>query len=160
VIEPRLSITVPTAQDIPALMRNDQWITIESRSAQLVFIEQSAKIECGGAFNTTVPAELFELTRSRVPAIRAKAQRKQRPPYRLPAMSNEQEFERWQMIRGKAVTGSYVTKIELINYIEASFHTSLTYGWIPCFLQRRANEIRKAIVTPGELPKLQVSHGI
>jgi hypothetical protein len=60
------------------------------------------------------------------------------------------------MIQDKAVTGSYVKRRELINYIEANFRTSFTYGWIYCFLQRRADEVRKAIVTPGELPRFQV----
>jgi hypothetical protein len=60
-------------------MGSHEWITVESRGVQLVFIEQFAKIECGVTFEATVLTELFEFTRSRVPAIRATAQGKQRP---------------------------------------------------------------------------------
>jgi hypothetical protein len=77
VIEPRSSTITITGQDICALLRNDEWIAIESRNVQHVFIEQLAKTECGVTFDTTVLAKLFELTRSRVRAIRAKAQRRQ-----------------------------------------------------------------------------------
>jgi hypothetical protein len=59
VIEPRLSTTSLTAQDIRTLMHNDEWIAIESRIAQLAFIEQFTKTECGVTFDATVLAELF-----------------------------------------------------------------------------------------------------
>jgi hypothetical protein len=84
VIEPHLSTTALTAQDIRAPMRNDEWITIEPRKAQLVLIEQFTKTECGVTFDSTVLAELFELARSRVREIRVMAERKQPPPYHPP----------------------------------------------------------------------------
>jgi hypothetical protein len=99
-----------------------------------VFIEQFAKTECCGTFDTTVLAEPFELARARVRTVCGKAPRKQQAPYRPHALSDEQEFELCQMIRDKAVTGNYVTKRESINDIEANFCTNLTYGWIHCFL--------------------------
>jgi hypothetical protein len=55
-IEPPLSTTALTVQDIRALMNRDEWIAIESRNAQLAFIEQFAKTECGVTFHTTVLA--------------------------------------------------------------------------------------------------------
>jgi hypothetical protein len=130
VIKPPISTTALTAQDIRAVMRNNEWIPVESRNPQLMYIEQLAKTECGITFDTTVPAELFELTHFCVRAIRAKAQRKQQPPYCPPAVSDEHEFELCQMIRDKAVTSSYVTKRVLINYIETNLRISLTYGSI------------------------------
>jgi hypothetical protein len=142
VIEPSLSTTALTGQNLRAFTRNDEWIAIESRTTQLLFIEQFA--------------ELSELTRSRVRAIHAKVQRKQRPPCHPLVLSDEQEFELCQMIRDKAVTSNYVKQRGLINYIEANFRTRLTYAWIRCFLQGRADEVRKAIVAPGELPRLEV----
>jgi hypothetical protein len=98
------------AQDIRALMRNDEWIAIESWNAQLAFIRQFAKTECGIIFDTTGLAELFKFTRARMPAVRAKRQRKHHPPYRPLALPDEQEFEPCQMIPDKAVTGNYVRK--------------------------------------------------
>jgi hypothetical protein len=109
-------------------MLNNKWIAIESRNAQLVFIEQFAKTKCGVTIDITVFVALFELTRSRVRAIGVKAQSQQRSPYRPLALSDEQEFELYQKIRDKAITGTYVRKRELINCIEANFRTNLTYG--------------------------------
>jgi hypothetical protein len=57
------------------------------------------------------------------------------------------------MMRDKAVAHNYVRKMKLINDIEANFHANITYGWIDCFLQLRADEVREAVVAPGELPK-------
>jgi hypothetical protein len=110
VIKPRLSTTALTVQDIRALVRNDEWIAIESRNCHLVFIKQFAKTKCGTTFDSTVLAELFELTRSRVRGIRAKAQRNQRSPCRPPAVFDKQESELCQIVRDKADTGNYVTK--------------------------------------------------
>jgi hypothetical protein len=55
VIEPPLSPTDHTVRDIHVLMRNNEWTAIDSRNAQLVFIEQFAKIKCGGTFNIKYP---------------------------------------------------------------------------------------------------------
>jgi hypothetical protein len=60
------------------------------------------------------------------------------------------------MIREKAITGNYVTRRELLNCVEANFHASLTYGWIRCFPERRADFVKKTIMAQGELPRLQV----
>jgi hypothetical protein len=47
IIEPHLSATALTAQDIRALFRNEGWIAIESRNAQPVFLEELAQNNCG-----------------------------------------------------------------------------------------------------------------
>jgi hypothetical protein len=93
-----------------------------------VFIEQFAKTECGVTIDITVLAELFELTRSRMRAGRAKALSRQESPSRLPALSDEQELELCQIMPGKAVTDNYVAQRELINYIEANHRVSLAHG--------------------------------
>jgi hypothetical protein len=59
------------------------------------------------------------------------------------------------MIREKATKGNYVMKRELLNSVDANFHANLTYDWIRCFLERRADFLSKASVAPGELPKFQ-----
>jgi hypothetical protein len=60
------------------------------------------------------------------------------------------------MIRDKAVTGSYVTKRELINCIRANFRANRIYWWIHCFLRCRPDDVSKAVVGPGEPPRLRV----
>jgi hypothetical protein len=79
IIEPRLSATALTAQDIRALFRNEEWIAIEWQNAQLVFVEEFTQRDYGVTFETACLAGLFELTRSRVRTIRAKTQKEQRP---------------------------------------------------------------------------------
>jgi hypothetical protein len=89
-------------------------------------MEEFTQKGCGVILDTTHLADVFELTRSRVRTIREKAQKKQQPPHRLLALSDEQEFQLCEMIREKAITENYVTKRELLNYVEANFHASLT----------------------------------
>jgi hypothetical protein len=61
-----------------------------------------------------------------------------------------------KVVRGKLdIQSRYVTKREFLNYVEANFHASLTYGSIRCFLECQADFV-KIIVAPGELPRLQV----
>jgi hypothetical protein len=93
-----------------------------------VLIEQFTITECGVTFDTTLLAESFELTRSGMRAIRAKAPSREGPPYHPPILSDEQEFELCQMIRDQAVADNYVVKRELINDVEANRRTNLAYG--------------------------------
>jgi hypothetical protein len=49
------------------------------------------------------------------------------------------------MIQEKAITGNYIPKRGLFSSGEASFHASLTYSWICCFLERRADFAKKQL---------------
>jgi hypothetical protein len=138
IIESRLSATAPTAQDIRALFRNEEWISIESRDAQLVFVEEFAQKDCGVTFDTICLTDLFELTRSRIRTICTRAQKKQQPSHRPLALSNEQELQPCEMVREKVITRTYVKKRAFLNYVEANFHASLTNGWIRCLLESQA----------------------
>jgi hypothetical protein len=126
IIEPHLSTTALTAQDMSAVFRNEEWIAIESRNAQLVFVEEFTQKGCCITLDTTCIADEFELNRSRVRAIREKAPKNQRPPHCLLALSHERELQLCEMIQEKAITGNYVTKRELLNYVKANFHSNLT----------------------------------
>jgi hypothetical protein len=76
IIEPRLSATALMAHNIRPLFRNAEWITVESRNAQLVFVEEFARKDCGITFDILCLADVFELTRSRIRTIHAKAQKR------------------------------------------------------------------------------------
>jgi hypothetical protein len=68
-IEPRVSATALTVHATRALFRNEEWIPIESRNAQLVFVEESAQKGCGVTLDTACLTDRFELTRSRARTI-------------------------------------------------------------------------------------------
>jgi hypothetical protein len=67
-----------------------------------VFVEEFAQKDCGVTLDTTCLAEVFELTPSSVLTIHKKTQKKQRPPHRPLALSNEQKLQFCEMIREKA----------------------------------------------------------
>jgi hypothetical protein len=75
IIEPHLFATVLAAQDVRVLFRNAEWIAIESRNAQLAFVEELAQKDRGITLNTTCLADVFDLTRSCVRTVRAKEQK-------------------------------------------------------------------------------------
>jgi hypothetical protein len=138
-IEPPLSTTALPAQDVPALLRNEESIALETRSAPLVFLQEFAQTKCGGAFNIASLADLFKLARSRVHTVRVTAANKSRAPHRPIALSNEQESELCLMTREKSIARNYVTKRELLNSIQEYFRVSVTYGWILCYLVFRSD---------------------
>jgi hypothetical protein len=124
---------------------HEEWIAIESRNAQLVFMEEFTQKGCGVTIETTYLADAFKLTRSCIRTIRAKAQKKQRPPHHPLALYNEQQLQLCEMIQEKTVTGNYGTKRELRNDVEVNFHASLTCGWIRCSLKHRADFVNKQL---------------
>jgi hypothetical protein len=132
--EPHRFATALTAQDLRALLRNKEWIALETRKAQLVFLEEFAQIECGWIFDVAKLANLFKLTRSRVHTLLVEAANRSRAPDRPLALFNKQESELCLIIREKAVAGNYATKREPLNYIEEYFRVHITDGWIRCFL--------------------------
>jgi hypothetical protein len=40
--------------------------------------------------------------------------------------------------------------------VQEEFHVTLTHGWINSFLSRRSADVAKAVVSPHELPRLQI----
>jgi hypothetical protein len=57
----------------PRAFSKEEWIAIESRNAQLVFMEEFAQKHCGVKLDTTCLAGGFDLTRSGVRTILEKA---------------------------------------------------------------------------------------
>jgi hypothetical protein len=155
-IEPRLYAAGFTAKNIRALLPNHEWIALDSRKGQLVFLQESDETECAVRFNSECLVELFELTRSRFRVLLAKARKQRRAPHRPAALSDHVESGLFRMIREKVHTDNYVTKREPPSCIETNFWLSLTSSWIHYFLQRRAAEVRNTIIAPRELPRLQV----
>jgi hypothetical protein len=67
----------------------------------------------------------------------------------------EQELLVCDSICEGSQTGNDVTQRELLSFLEERFHVTLTYGWISTFLSRHSEKVRRAIVSPRELPRLQ-----
>jgi hypothetical protein len=125
------------------LLRNEEWIALETWNGQLVFLEDLAQIEGSMAFHIASVADLFELTRPRVHNIRVKAANKSRAPHRPLALSNEQRSGLCLMICERAPVGNSATKMELLNVLEEHFGVSLTANSVRCFLQRRAPLVQR-----------------
>jgi hypothetical protein len=64
---PRLS-----GQAIRALLRSESWNALDSRNAQLVFLEEFARTECGIPLDSGHLSDPFNLTRERVCKILSK----------------------------------------------------------------------------------------
>jgi hypothetical protein len=62
------------------------------------------------------------------------------------------------MVREQAIAGIYVTQREVLNFVETEFRKPLTHGWLEYFLKQHSEDIRKAVLAPQELPRLQIPH--
>jgi hypothetical protein len=90
-IEPRISITGLSAQDIRALLRADEWCALESRNEQVVFLYDVARSEYSTSLPAVIIGQVFEIHEAHVWKIRSKAQKTARPGHRLFVLSSEQE---------------------------------------------------------------------
>jgi hypothetical protein len=48
--------------------------------------------------------------------------------------------------------------MEFLNYNKEYFRGGLTYGWIRCFFQRSVKLAQTTMISPNELPRLQIPH--
>jgi hypothetical protein len=60
------------------------------------------------------------------------------------------------MVRERVIAGIYFTQTEVLNFVETEFRKTLIHGWLECFLKRHSGDIRKAVLAPEELPRLQI----
>jgi hypothetical protein len=73
-IERALCNTGVTAQDVPALLRSDDWCTSHLRNEQLVFFYEFVKTEHSGSLTSEVLGQTFGIESSHVRKIRLKAE--------------------------------------------------------------------------------------
>jgi hypothetical protein len=78
-----------------------------------------------------------------------------RAPHRPLILTHEQGQILCGLIRNGCNTGNFVPQKELFNSVENMFGKALTYGWLNSFLSRHSQEVKRAIVSPQELPRLQ-----
>jgi hypothetical protein len=156
VLEPLLCATPLTAQDIRAVVRSDQWNTLQSRNAQVAFLAELAERQCGIQLLNPSLAEAFGQTASHIRTIRAKLRKKQKPPRRPLSLTNDQEKAIREMVRERAIAGIYVTQREVLNFVETEFRKTLRHEWSDCFLKRQSGDIRKIILAPQDLHTLQI----
>jgi hypothetical protein len=154
-LDERLAHTPLSGQDLRALLRSEVWNALDSRNAQLVFLDEFARVECGKPLNSGHLADVFDLTRDRVRRVLAKWKNTRGAAHRPMSLTIEQEQIVCAFIRDGSDTGNYVTQRQLLNYIEENFQKTLTYGWVESFLSRHAEEVKSADVSPRELPRLQ-----
>jgi hypothetical protein len=73
-IERALCNTGVTAQDVPALLRSDDWCALHSRNEQLVFFFEFFKTECSRSLTSEVLGQAFGIEPSHIRKIRSKAE--------------------------------------------------------------------------------------
>jgi hypothetical protein len=60
------------------------------------------------------------------------------------------------MVLERVIAGIYVIQRKVLNFVEVEFQKTLIHGRLECFLKRHSGEIRKAVLAPEELPRLQI----
>jgi hypothetical protein len=116
-IEPRVSITGISAQDIHALLRDGEWCTLESRNQKVVLLSDFAM----GEYSVSIPAafigRVFGVYDARVWIIRSKAQKAARPSYRPFALSSEQDSVTIAFVERRYNDENFVTPRDPLNFV-------------------------------------------
>jgi transposase len=144
VIGPRLSMNPLTAQNIRALFRLGEWKALESRNSQLVYLADSAQLECGITLDAAHLADVFELARGLVRTVRSKARARRKAPYRPRMLTEDQEQTACEFIRNGGRNGNFTEQRDLLNFVETHFRKTLTHGWMRSFFRRDGGEIKKS----------------
>jgi hypothetical protein len=129
-IERRLSIAGFSAQDIRALLREDEWCALESRSQQVVFLYDFTKSKCPISLPAVIIRRVFGIHEAHVWKIRSKPQKTARLGHRTFELSYEQERAIITSIERGHSDGNFVTQRDLLNFVEFQFGKCLTSAWV------------------------------
>jgi hypothetical protein len=73
--------------------------------------------ECGLQLPNRSLSESFGLTASHVSTIRLKARKKQKAPHRPLSLTDDREKAIREILRERAIAGTYVTEREVLNFL-------------------------------------------
>jgi hypothetical protein len=155
-IERALYATGVPAHDIRAMLRCDAWRTLESRNEQVVFFHDFVKTECGITLPADVLGRAFGIEASHVRKLRSKAGKTPKPPYRPPALDQDQIAAVVAFIESGHRTHNYVTQRDVLRFIETNHQKCLTYPWMSNFLRVHGDLICQSIIRPRENVRLEV----
>lgn len=155
VLIPLLQKTMMSGQDIRALGRCDGFSDCDSRNAQLLFVRDFCRTNCGITANNAFLSVAFGLSPGNVAKILCKARKAPQAPGRPLSLTEDQEAAVIAYIHETSRTRNFVTRAAILRFIEENMGKTLTHGWIHTFLSRHAGEVILRVARPQENPRLQ-----
>jgi hypothetical protein len=154
-LQPLLQRTMISGQDIRALLRCEEFSECDSRNAQLVFLRDFCRDNCGITANNAFLSVAFGISPGNVAKILCKARKQPRPPGRPLSLSEEEEAAVITYIRETSRARNFVTRAAVLRFVEETTRKTLTYSWIQAFVSRHEGEIALRVAKPQENPRLQ-----
>jgi hypothetical protein len=158
VLEPALSHTGLTGQDICARFRDTDWRSLDSRNRQVAFLYNFARCNCLLGLSNQVLGRIFQIAPQYVVKILCKSRNSSRPPHRPFTLEEDQEISVLDFIRHGFSAGNYVAQREVLSFIAESFGKTVTHGWLSSFLDCWSDHITRTVVSPQEQLRLQIPH--
>jgi hypothetical protein len=87
----KLASTSLSGQNVRALLRSEAWNELDSRNAQLVFLDTLAWIDCAFAIDSGHLAGIFDLSRDREQKVLTKLKGPSRSPPRPITITHDQK---------------------------------------------------------------------
>jgi hypothetical protein len=144
-------------QDIRVILRNEGFMAITTRNAQMANLKDLAWNLCQVSISPGDLAEIYEITEHHVRQILWKYAKKPDAHLGRPfSLTEDQEKQVIEEIKRRTFDEMYFTQAELLRWVISTMRVSLSQGWFVNFLKRYANEICIETVDPQEEPRLQV----
>jgi hypothetical protein len=115
------------------------------------FLNEFTEADCGIPLGSTELADIFEVRSSRVRTISVTANKRGR----VTIVGSNSKFIR----KKRSAVWSYgnsATQRQVLDFAEAEFRKTLPYGWLDSLLHQHPRKVRRAILAPQELPRLQI----
>jgi hypothetical protein len=134
VCEPVLTDTGLTAQDIRALFRDPDCLSLESRNQQVIFLFDFARFNSSLGLSNQFLARVFNISLQYLAKFHCKARKSEKPPHRPLAPDENQEISVLEFILSGFSSDNYITQREILSFVAANFGKQLTFGWRSSFL--------------------------
>jgi hypothetical protein len=152
---PLLQRTLISGRDIRALLRSDGFGECQSRNAQLLFVRDFCRTNCGITANNAFLSVGFDISAGNVAKILCKARKTCRAAGRPLSLTEEQEASVINYIRETSRARNFITRGAILRFIEETMWKTVTYSWLRSFLSRHGDEISLRVAKPQENPRLQ-----
>ena len=156
ILRERLRHTSLSLSDQRALLRNPDFLKLQTRNEQVIFMRDYCELECHTLLNNKRLGEIFGTSHGVISNIRKKAKNIKKELGRPKIFDDDEEGQILKYIFDMADKNKFVTKQELLHYIREQFHQEVTKGWLSGFFGRNVSQIGFTKAIPQDNTRLSV----
>ena len=155
-LEETLTTEIVTPAFKRQILRDNDFKALQTRNEQLFYLATNPNNNLTTKLNNNQLSRLFGITKNNVAHIKCHMKKQKKSRGNQQSLSNEQEKDVILHIQNEASLQHYMTKRDVITYVNETYQLNVTRGWLFTFLERNQESLGIAHAVPRETTRLKV----